>query len=81
MTHFISTAIPYVNGAPHVGHALEFVLADALRRCDGDTYFLSGADENSLKNVLAAQSAGADTAAYVAARSFGYMPMTDRRMR
>ena len=29
---YISTAIAYVNGAPHLGHALEFVQADALAR-------------------------------------------------
>ena len=69
MTQFISTTIPYVNGAPHIGHAQEFVLADALRRYYGDVHFQSGADENSLKNVLAAEAAGLDTAAYVAARA------------
>ena len=44
MTRFISTTIPYVNGAPHIGHAQEFVLADALRRYYGHDYFLSGTD-------------------------------------
>jgi len=76
MTRFISTTIPYVNGAPHVGHAQEFVLADALRRYYGDVYFLSGTDENSLKNVLAAQAAGIDTAAYVARRSDEFERLT-----
>ncbi|HTO56523.1 MAG TPA: methionine--tRNA ligase [Pseudomonadales bacterium] len=76
MARFISTTIPYVNGAPHIGHAQEFVLADALRRYYGDVYFLSGADENSLKNVLAAQAAGMDTAAYVAARSDEFERLT-----
>jgi methionyl-tRNA synthetase len=76
MTRFISTTIPYVNGAPHIGHAQEFVLADALRRYYADVYFLSGADENSLKNVLAAQAAGMDTAAYVAGRADEFERLT-----
>ena len=76
MSHFISTTIPYVNGAPHIGHAQEFVLADALRRYCGDVYFQSGADENSLKNVLAAEAAGVDTATYVAVRSDDFEHLT-----
>jgi methionyl-tRNA synthetase len=59
---FITTAIPYVNARPHIGHALEFVQADALARFhrlqDEETLLLSGSDENALKNVQAAESAG-----------------------
>lgn len=62
MKFYITTAIPYVNAAPHVGHALEFVQGDAIARFHkliGDsTAFLSGADENALKIVQAAQNAG-----------------------
>jgi methionyl-tRNA synthetase len=76
VSHFISTTIPYVNGAPHLGHAQEFVLADALRRYHGDAYFQSGTDENSLKNVLAAEAAGMDTETYVAARSDDFERLT-----
>ncbi len=59
---FLTTAIPYVNAAPHVGHALEFVQSDALVRfhkdiLKEDTCLLSGADENALKNVQAAEKA------------------------
>ncbi len=32
MNYFVTTSIPYVNGAPHLGHALEFILADVLAR-------------------------------------------------
>jgi methionyl-tRNA synthetase len=66
---FISTAIPYVNAAPHIGFALELVIADVIarheRRCGGDPYFLSGTDDNSLKNALAAAEAGVSTRAFV----------------
>jgi len=59
---YITTAIPYVNAAPHVGHALEFVQADTIARVHrllGDnTRLLSGGDENALKNVQAAEKAG-----------------------
>ncbi len=66
---FLSTAIPYVNAAPHVGYALELVIADAMARharLQGDSvYFLSGTDDNSLKNALAAEHAGMTTRAFV----------------
>ncbi|MDQ3549452.1 MAG: methionine--tRNA ligase [Chloroflexota bacterium] len=63
--YFIAQAIPYVNGRPHVGHALEAVLADAYarfhRQVGDDVFFLSGSDENSLKNVQAAEAMGIPT--------------------
>ena len=56
---YITTAIPYVNAAPHIGHALEFVQADAIRRyhelLGEETLLLSGGDENALKNVQEAE--------------------------
>ncbi|MFA5086937.1 MAG: methionine--tRNA ligase [Candidatus Paceibacterota bacterium] len=59
---FITTSIPYVNAVPHLGHALEFVQADALarhhRNLSDDVWFLSGTDENSLKNVQSAEKLG-----------------------
>lgn len=62
---YITTAIPYVNAAPHIGFALEAVQADTLARfyrANGyDVYFTSGSDENSLKNVQAAEAGGVST--------------------
>jgi len=59
---YITTAIPYVNGKPHIGHALEFVQADVIKRfhqiLGDEALLLSGADENSLKNVQAAEAEG-----------------------
>ena len=59
---YLTTTIPYVNARPHLGHALELVQADVLarhRRDRGDQVrFQTGTDDNSLKNVLAAQAAG-----------------------
>ena len=58
---FVSTSIPYVNARPHIGHALEYVQADAYvryRRLMGDdVYFTTGTDDNALKNVLKAEEA------------------------
>lgn len=62
---FISTTIPYVNARPHLGHALEYVQADCFARFmrlqGRDVFFLTGSDENSLKNVIAAESEGIPT--------------------
>ena len=59
---FISTSIPYVNAAPHLGHAMESIQADVLARrhrsMGDEVFFLSGSDENSLKNVQSAEKAG-----------------------
>jgi len=70
---YITTAIAYVNGDPHLGHALEFVQADVLarhRRLRGDDVrFLSGTDDNALKNVDAALAAGLPVAAFVAEKA------------
>ncbi len=67
---FISTAIPYVNAAPHIGHAQEYVLADAIARyhrlVGRDVFFLSGSDDNALKNVQAAEAAGVDVKTFIA---------------
>lgn len=59
---YITTAIPYVNAAPHIGHALEFTEGDVLARyhrlLGEDVLLLSGGDENALKNVQAAKNEG-----------------------
>jgi len=59
---YITAAIPYVNAKPHIGHALEFVQVDAIKRYHTllgfDAKSLSGGDENALKNVQAAEATG-----------------------
>ncbi len=59
---YITSAIPYVNAKPHIGHAQEFVYADTIRRYHkaiGDNVlYLCGADENALKIFQAAEKAG-----------------------
>ncbi|MGC8662774.1 MAG: methionine--tRNA ligase [Candidatus Micrarchaeia archaeon] len=59
---YITTAIPYINAPPHMGHALEFVLVDTIARYQKlkgkDVFLTTGTDENSLKTVQAANKAG-----------------------
>jgi methionyl-tRNA synthetase len=59
---YITTAIDYVNARPHIGHAFEKVIADALARYHKskgeDVFYLTGVDENAQKNVQAAQALG-----------------------
>jgi methionyl-tRNA synthetase len=67
---YVTTAIPYVNARPHIGFAFEAILTDALaryhRQRGEDVRFLTGADENSLKNAQAAEKEGVSTAELVA---------------
>lgn len=66
---YITAAIPYVNAAPHIGHALEFVQTDAIARyhrlLGDEVLVLSGGDENALKNVQAAEAAGVPVQEFV----------------
>ncbi len=59
---YITSAIPYVNASPHIGHAQEFIYSDVIRRyhnlLDENVTYLCGADENALKIVQAAEKAG-----------------------
>lgn len=59
---YISTAISYPNGAPHIGHAYEAIATDAIarfKRLDGyDVFFLTGVDEHGLKMKQTATKQG-----------------------
>jgi len=56
---YVTTAIDYVNSRPHVGHAFEKVLADALvrwKRLKGEkVFFMTGVDENAQKKMFKQQ--------------------------
>lgn len=62
---YITTAIPYVNSKPHLGFAMELVQTDVMarhwRHRGHEVRFLSGTDDNSLKNAIAAESEGITT--------------------
>ena len=71
---YITTAIAYPNGQPHIGHAYEAIATDALarfQRLDGkDVFFLTGTDEHGQKMIQTAASEGL-TAAQLADRNAG----------
>lgn len=66
---YITTAIPYVNGEPHIGHALDYTLADIwarYQRQNGrDVRFQAGTDEHGNKIAAKAAEAGLTPQAYV----------------
>ncbi len=66
---YITAAIDYVNGAPHIGHALEKVQADVLARYyrakGRDVFFLMGTDEHGIKIMRSAKDAGKDIRVFV----------------
>ena len=59
---YITTAIAYPNGVPHMGHAYEAIATDCIarfKRLDGyDVRFLTGTDEHGIKMLQTAQKAG-----------------------
>jgi methionyl-tRNA synthetase len=59
---YITTAIDYVNGSPHIGHAYEKILTDVIarfHRLQGDqVYFLTGTDEHGQKVQASARQRG-----------------------
>ena len=63
---YVTTAIAYPNGVPHVGHAYEYIATDAIarfKRLDGfDVRFLTGTDEHGLKMAQTAVAEGIPTA-------------------
>jgi methionyl-tRNA synthetase len=78
---YLSTTIPYVNARPHLGFALELVQADVLarhHRLAGDQVrFQTGTDDNSLKNVLAAEAEGIATAALVSRNAAAFAALRE----
>ena len=59
---YITTAISYPNGQPHIGHAYEHIATDAMarfKRLDGyDVFFMTGTDEHGLKMQQSADNEG-----------------------
>jgi methionyl-tRNA synthetase len=81
--YYITTAIAYPNGDPHIGHAYEAIATDALarfQRLDGkDVFFLTGTDEHGLKMVQTAEAEGLTTPD-LAARNSGRFRAMDERL-
>ena len=59
---YVTTAIAYPNGEPHIGHAYEMIATDAIarwKRLEGhDVFFLTGTDEHGIKMVQTAEAQG-----------------------
>jgi methionyl-tRNA synthetase len=81
--YYITTAIAYPNGTPHIGHAYEAIATDALARFarfDGkDVFFLTGTDEHGLKMIQTAQGEGM-TPLELATRNAGLFRQMDQRL-
>jgi methionyl-tRNA synthetase len=79
---YITTAIDYANGAPHMGHALEKIGADAMaryRRLKGeDVRLVIGMDEHGLKVFQSAQAAGISPQEWVDGVATQFTAMWDR---
>lgn len=78
---YITTAISYPNGPPHIGHAYEAIAADAIarfQRAQGrDVRFQTGTDEHGLKMAQAARSDGVKPRAFADKMSRLFQQMCD----
>ena len=67
--YYITTAIAYTSGKPHIGNTYEIVLADAIaryKRMEGyDVFFQTGTDEHGQKIELKSQEAGVSPKEFV----------------
>jgi methionyl-tRNA synthetase len=79
---YITTAISYPNGAPHIGHAYEVVASDAIarfKRIDGyDVFFMTGTDEHGLKIQQTADKSGTTPKDFVDDMAAKFKAMADR---
>lgn len=79
---YITAAIPYVNAAPHIGHALEFIQVDVVARFHKllreNVTSLTGGDENALKNVQAAEKAGFPVQDFVDKNALLFLELTKK---
>ena len=79
--YYITTAISYPNGEPHIGHAYEAIAADTIarfQRAQGrDVRFQTGTDEHGLKMAQAARTAEMEPKAYADKMSSNFKTMCD----
>src|SRR5438045_7088199 len=78
---YITTAISYPNGPPHIGHAYEAIAADAIARFQRqqgrDVRFQTGTDEHGLKMAQAARAEGVEPRAFANKMSQLFQDMCD----
>ncbi len=79
--YYITTAIHYPNGRPHIGHAYEMIAADAIarfqRQAGRDVRFQTGTDEHGLKMAQTARTRGVDVRAFADEMSAHFSGMAD----
>lgn len=79
--YYITTAISYPNGSPHIGHAYELIATDVMarfQRLDGkDVYFLTGTDVHGQKMLQTAEKLGITAAELAAKNSAEFENMTE----
>ena len=80
---YITTAISYPNGRPHIGHAYEAIATDAIARFQRmrgrDVFFLTGTDEHGLKMAQTARERGVEPRAFAQEMS-GYFREMDEKL-
>ena len=78
---YLTTTLPYVNGAPHLGHVIEFIRADVaarFHRAQGrDVFFNTGTDEHGTKILQRAKEEGKEPQAFVDAASEPFRALKD----
>ncbi len=78
---YITTAISYPNGRPHIGHAYEAIAADAIarfqRQMGRDVFFMTGTDEHGLKMAQTARERGIGPAELAEEMSSYFRAMDD----
>ncbi|MGZ8359152.1 MAG: methionine--tRNA ligase [Allosphingosinicella sp.] len=81
--YYITTAISYPNGRPHIGHAYEAIATDAIARFQRmrgrEVFFLTGTDEHGLKMAQAARERGLEPAEFAREMS-GYFREMDEKL-
>jgi methionyl-tRNA synthetase len=80
--YYLTTAISYPNGKPHIGHAYEAIAADVIarfQRMNGrDVRLVTGTDEHGLKMAQTARAAGRDTMEFATEMSTYFRVMCDK---
>lgn len=79
--YYLTTAIPYANAEPHIGHALEFLYTDVMARYQRllgkDVYFLTGTDEHGQKMLKTAKELGKSVEDFAREKSATYSNLID----
>lgn len=80
-SYYVTTAIDYVNGEPHIGHAMEKIQADVFARYQKllgrDVFFVTGTDEHGAKIVRAAEKQGVSVQDFVDKNAACFRAMDD----